>query len=140
MTGSSKIEASADLRRYESHKNTLDPEGNPILQEEHNYITIRGYYNGPDHWVAAQTGPLYVPIDLARAFDKGLIDDSQRRMLLDKVKENVKNAGYDGGLLKPSDLLLSIDSSGKIVKDNTGSPLVVICNFEHIWKLSNDLH
>lgn len=140
MTGSTKIEASADRRRYESHRNILDPEGNPILQEEHNYITIRGYYNGPDHWVAAQTGPLHVPIDLARAFDKGLIDDTQRRMLLEKVKENLRNARYDGKLLKPDDLLLSIDGSGKIVRDNEGSPLVVICNFEHIWKLSYPLY
>ena len=140
MTGSPKIEASADLRRYESHKNILDPEGEPILQENYNYITIRGYYNGPDHWVAAQRGPLYVPLNLTRAFDKGLIDDSQRVMLLNKTKENLKNAGYDGGLLKPGDLLLSVDSSGKIVNDNTGSPLVVICNFQHIWGLSDALH
>ncbi len=48
MTGSDKVEVSADMRRYESHRNILDPEGNPILQENHNYITIRGYYNGPD--------------------------------------------------------------------------------------------
>ena len=41
MTGSKKIEASTDLRKYESHKNILDTEGNPILQETHNYITIR---------------------------------------------------------------------------------------------------
>jgi hypothetical protein len=45
MTGSAKIEPSTDIRKYESHKNILDPEGNLILQENHNYITI-SYYNG----------------------------------------------------------------------------------------------
>ncbi|HDH12582.1 MAG TPA: hypothetical protein ENG83_10390 [Nitrospirae bacterium] len=134
MTGSTKIEASADTRKYESHKDISDPEGNPILQENHNYITIRGYYNGPDHWVAEQTGPLYVPLNLIRAVDKGLIDESQCRMLLEQVKENLRNVDYDGSLLKPNDLLLAVNSKGGIVKNISGGPLVVICNFEHIWK------
>ncbi|RJQ21437.1 MAG: hypothetical protein C4560_03905 [Nitrospiraceae bacterium] len=136
MTGTAKIEVSADTRRYESHKNILDPEGNPILQENHNYITIRGYYNGPDQWVARQTGPLYVPVDLAKAVTRGLIDENPCRMLLKKVKENLKDVGYDGSLLKFNDLLLATGDKGEIVRDNSGSPLVIICNFELIWKTS----
>jgi len=136
MTGSSKIEASGDTRRYESHKHILDPEGNQILQENHNYITIRGYYNGPDEWVAEQTGPLYEPIDLVKAVDKGLIDESQCKSMLENVQENLRNAHYDGSLLTPRDLLLAINDKGEIVKDSSGSPLVVICYFELIWKCS----
>jgi hypothetical protein len=136
MTGSCKIEKSSDLRRYESHKDVLDPEGGPILQENHNFITIWGYYNGPDQWVAEQTGSLYEPVDLARAIDKGLIDETQCRMLLELVKEKLRNVNYDGSLLKPGDLLLAINDKGEIVKDNSGSQLVVICNFEFIWKCS----
>ncbi len=137
MTGSSKVEASADLRRYESHRNILDPEGNPILQENRNYITIRGYYNGPDHWVAEQTGSLHVPLDLTKAVYKGIIDEPHCRMLLDRVKENLRNFDYDGSLLRPNDLLLAIDSNNMMVKDATGNPLVIICNFELIWKYAN---
>ena len=136
MTGTQKIEASSDTSRYESHINILDPEGNPVLKEEHNYITIRGYYNGPDNWVAEQDGPLYVPVDLHNAVEKGIIDESICQTLLNNVKDNLKNVGYDGSLLKPDDLLLSLDSSNEIVKDNSGRPLVVICNFEHIWKFT----
>ncbi len=136
MTGTTKIEASEDIRRYESHKNFLDPEGNPILKEDHNYITIRGYYNGPDDWVAKQTDSLRVPVDLSKAVKKGLIDESQCRMLLEQVKKSLRDVNYNGSLLKPDDLLLSIDNKGEIVKDNFGSPLVVICNFEHIWRYS----
>ncbi|MBI4682480.1 MAG: hypothetical protein HY757_05180 [Nitrospirae bacterium] len=134
MTGTSKIESSADIRKYESHKKILDPEGNPILHESHNYITIRGYYNGPDQWVAQQTGPLYVPLDLERVLKRGLIDETQCRMLLRQVKENLKDVGYDGALLKLNDLLLALDSKDEIVRDNSGNPLVIICNFELIWK------
>ena len=139
MTGSDKIEASADLSRYESHKNILDPEGSPILQENHNYITIRGYYNGPDHWVAEQRGPLQVPVDLPKAVYRGLITESQSWMMMDKARENLRHVHYDGALLKPNDLLLATDSSGELVTDASGSPLVLICNFEFLWRLPESI-
>jgi hypothetical protein len=136
MTGTTKIEPSVDFRRYESHKGILDPEGNPILQENHNYITIRGYYNGPDYSVA-ERGPLYMPVDLAKAVYQGIIDEPTGWMLIEKVKENLKNAGYEGSLLKANDLLLAIDSNGKIMNNRGGEPEVIICNFERIWKISD---
>jgi hypothetical protein len=137
MTGTTKIEPSVDFSRYDSHKDILDPEGNPVLRENHNYITIRGYYNGPDYSVAEQ-GPLYVPIDLARAVYQGNIDESTCQIFLHKVKENLKSVGYDGSLLKANDLLLAIDSNGKIMNNSYGEPQVIICNFELIWKISDD--
>jgi len=136
MTGTTKIEPSVDFRIYDSHKDILDPEGNPILLENHNYITIRGYYNGPDYSVAEQ-GPLYMPIDLSRATYQGNIDESTCQMLLHTVKENLRKAGYDGSLLKANDLLLAIDSNGKIMNNRYGEPEAIICNFELIWKVSD---
>jgi hypothetical protein len=135
MTGTPKVEPSADFRKYDSHRNMLDPEGNPILQENHNYITIRGYYNGSDRSVA-EGHPLFVPLDLAKAVYQGLIDEAMCRELLDRVKEKVMNAGYDGALLKSNDLLVAIDSKGKIMNNRNGEPEVIICNFELIWKIS----
>ena len=137
MTGTAKIEPSVDFRRYDSHKDILDPEGNPVLRENHNYITIRGYYNGPDYSVAKQ-GPLYMPVDLSRAVYHGYIDESTCLRLLQKVKDNLKNAGYDGSLLKANDLLLAIDSKGKIMNNTHGEPEAIICNFELIWKISDN--
>ena len=134
MTGTTKIEPSVDLRKYESHKDIIDPEGNPVLQENHNYITIRGYYNGPDFSVAEQ-GPLYMPIDLSKATYQGNIDKALCQKLLDMVKEKLRKAGYDGSLLKANDLLLVVDSNGKIMNNNYGEPEVIICNFELIWKI-----
>lgn len=136
MTGSTKIEASSDLRKYKTHQNILDPEGNPILRENHNYITIRGYYNGPDHWVAEHEGPLYVPIDLSNALSKGIIDKSQFRRFSDNVKKKLEDAGYDGSLLKPNDFLIAMGKDGKLMKNDAGEPEVFICNFELIWKIA----
>ena len=58
-------------------------------------------------------------------------------MLFLTVKENLRKAGYDGSLLKANDLLLAIDSNGKIMNNRYGEPEVIICNFELIWKISD---
>ena len=136
MTGSSKIEKSTDLRKYESHKDLLDLEDKSILQEKYNFITIRGYYNGTDRWVAEQTGPLYVPVDLARAVYKGIINQTKCLELLERVKADLAKINYDGSLLNADNLLLTTDSGGGIVRDGAGNELVVICNFELIGKTS----
>ncbi|MBI5102697.1 MAG: hypothetical protein HZB33_12815 [Nitrospirae bacterium] len=139
MTGSKKIEASTDRRKYESHKNLPDPEGNPVLREEYNYITIRGYYNGPDQWVAEHgDASLYTPVDLSRAVYKGIIDERQCALFLDEIKAKLGNSGFDGSLLKANDLLLAIDSAGKIMNNIHGEPEVIICNFELIWKVPDN--
>jgi len=135
MTGSKKIEASTDVRKYESHKDLLDPEGNPVLQEHHNYITIRGYYNGPDQWVADNRDALYTPVDLSRSIEKGIINEAQSRLFLDTVKAKLQMHGFDGSSLKTNDLLLAVDDNGEIMKNRAGEPQVIICNFELIWKL-----
>jgi len=133
-TWSYKMEKSSDMRRYELHKDILDPEGRPVLHEEHNYIFIRGYYNGPDDWVASQSGPLYERVSLAEAAATGILEMENCLLLLEKVKMELDKAGYIGTLLKLHDLVLSVDNEGRIIKDRTGRPLVVICNFEYVWK------
>ncbi len=135
MTGTTKIEKSGDVRKYESHKHILDPEGKRILQKKHNYITIRGYYNGPDDWVAGHETALFTPIDLSRAPDKGIFSEIKCIGLLDEAKEKLKAAGYDGSLLRANDLLLAIDSNGELMKNSKGDPEAIICNFELIWKV-----
>lgn len=133
-TWSYKMEESSDQRRYELHKNILDPEGRPVLQKEHNYIFIRGYYNGPDDWVAKQTGPLYERVSLAEAVATDILKIENGHLLLEKVKMDLDKVGYNGTLLKLHDLIMSVDVDGHIVMDSTGNPLVIICNFEYIWK------
>ncbi len=136
MTGSTKIEASADLRKYESHKHLLDPEGSPVLRENHNYITIRGYYNGPDQWVAEHGNAPYTPVDLSKATYRKIINESECQGFLDGVKEKLSEHGFDGSSLKANDLLLAVDDKGEIMKDAAGEPVVLICNFELIWKVA----
>jgi len=135
MTGTVKAEQSADLRRYDSHRTIRDIDGRPILLEDHDYITLRGYFNGPDWWVAEQTGQqLCRPFNLEQAVVKGLIDAALFRKLFDKVQSGLKNLGYDGILLKGNDLLLALDPKNEPLRDPIGLPEVRICNFELIKK------
>jgi hypothetical protein len=137
MTGSLKIEVSADHRRYQTHQAIVDMDGNPVLAVDHNYITIRGYYNGPDDWVPKHEDALLRPTDLAKAVRKNIISEAQCAAFLDNVKARLQKAGYDGSLLKANDLLLALDAKGEIMKDRSGEPDVIICNFETIWKLEH---
>jgi hypothetical protein len=135
MTGTTKIEPSNDYRKYKTHQDILDPEGNPVLQENHNYITIRGYYNGPDSWVAEHESGLFIPIDLSKAYSLGILGESRSQSLLDAVKDRLKNAGFDGSLLKTNDLLVAKGHNGQLMKDDANEPVVIICNFDLIWKM-----
>ncbi len=136
MTGSLKVEISNDSRKYQSHREITDIDGNPVLDVQHNYITIRGYYNGPDQWVSErEETSLLTPVDLQRAERKNLLAAAECARQLERVKERLRGAGYDGSLLKANDLLISLDSGGQVMKDTSGEPDVIICNFEILWNL-----
>jgi len=86
--------------------------------------------------VSQHEGELLTPVDLVKAIRKKIIDEPQGRMFLERTITRLKEAGYDGSLLKANDLLLSVNASGEIIKDKSGEPDVIICNFEVIWKVS----
>ena len=134
-TGSVKLEQSTDMRRYDSHRSLRGRDGRPILLEDHNYITLCGYFNGPDDWVARQTGQLCRPVNLDVALAKKHIDAPTRERLYEKVQRDLTNVGYDGCLLKGNDLLLAIDPDTKLLKDKSGEIDVRISNFELIKKI-----
>jgi hypothetical protein len=134
-TGTTKIETSTDPRRFDSHALLRDPCGQPILFSDHNYITLRGYFNGPDEWVAQQSGQLCKPIDLDSARAKGLIDATLRESLFRQLLSDLKNIGFDGSLLGGNDLLLALDPQSKFLEKKPGVPEVRIGNLELVKKL-----
>jgi hypothetical protein len=134
MTGMIKVEQSTDLSRYESHRNILGRDKKPLLQENHNYISIRGYFNGPDTWVAQQKGQLLRPIDMQNARERGLIGPSEFDELYGMVLRRLSDAGFDGSLLEGNDILLTLDPEGKLFVAGDGKPETRICNFEFIRK------
>ncbi len=135
MTGTLKSEQSTDLSRYQSHSSVKNTDGTPILLENRNYISIRGFYNGQDVWVAKQSGGLQRPMDLKKAAINQLITAEECREIQARVQKNLFNAGFDGSLLEPNDILCVIDSQGQLLKNAEGMIEARICNFEFIRKL-----
>ena len=128
MTGSLKLEKAVDRRRYESHAHIKTPDGFPILREDRNYITIRGYFNGPDSYVAAHDTLLYRPVDLAKAVAQGITTRERAERILESITSRLFGVGYDGRLLKLNDLIFGVDEDGKLLMDASGEPEARICN------------
>lgn len=135
-TGSLKVEVSGDTRKYVSHRSLVDRDGEPVLAAEHNYITIRGYYNGPDEWVShSEETSLLTPMDIAKAVRRKVISEEQCAGFLARTIERLRAAEYDGSLLKANDLLLALDAKGQIMRNTAGETDLIICNFEVIWNI-----
>jgi hypothetical protein len=135
MTGSEKLIQSLDLSRYETHKDITCPDGSSVLTSRHNYIMIRGYYNGPDEWVAQQKGKLHRPMNLDRAMVNRVISRKEYKTLFNSLLQRLKDIRIDGTLLKGNDILLSFAPDGKLIKDKEGRPETRICNFEMIYRV-----
>jgi hypothetical protein len=132
MTGSTKTEPAADIRHYATHGEFSAMDGLPILRENHEYITIRGYYNGSDSWVAAHEGKLCTPCDLQRASLRGILSPDECLSLLKRTRSLLKSVGYDGTFLELNDVIFAIDPEGNIILDEDRLPETRICNFELI--------
>jgi hypothetical protein len=130
MTGSTKLETSGDLRRYESHRQLVSSDGLPLLRQDRNYITLRGYFNGSDSWVEKHTGPLCRPVNLVQALARELIDRAQYQVLYEGMLQQLHDVQYDGSLLRPNDMIVTVDAEGALLRNEAGLPQTRLCNFE----------
>jgi len=132
MTGHRSTVASSlsDRSRYESHKNLWTPEGHPVLGEHHEYMTIWGFWNGPDDALAAKDEMLYTGMDALSAYREGRLTQKVYLRLMQTTKKRLAAAGFEDLSLGGGHLLLSIDQSDQLATDQEGLPLVRIRNFE----------
>ncbi len=63
----------SDERRYAALADLRTPDGEPVVRREYDYITIWGFWNGPDELLAAQDGKFYRAVNVKRAFADKLI-------------------------------------------------------------------
>lgn len=131
-TGSTRSKKTTDNRRFKSHRELRARNGEPVLDREHHYITLRGYFNGIDEWVAQQNGALCRPIDLLQALCQNHLSQSDYYALYNDVLNKLAGLGFDGRLLKGNDLLCALMPDGKLMPGENGMPHVRICNLELI--------
>ena len=67
-----------DPSRYKSHASLESPHGTPILSSDRDYITIWGYWNGPDDALAAKDEVIYDGIDALAALDGAALSRGAR--------------------------------------------------------------
>lgn len=130
MSGHREDETITDRRRYRTHRDITTPDGHPVLSEHHRYVSIWGYWNGPDERLAEKDEDYYRSIDARRAFKQGYISEVEYDAILADTSRSLSIAGVEDLNLKGTHLLLSIDRSGELVRGDEGLPQVRICNFE----------
>jgi len=122
----------SDRRRYATLSEFRTPDGDPAVREEFDYITIWGFWNGPDELLAAQDGRFYQAINAKRAYTNGMISAQTLADLTQMVASRLARCGLEDLNPKPDHLLISFDSEEHLVLDAMGKPEVRLCNFELI--------
>lgn len=132
MTGEATIVSSSlfDNSRYEIHAVDKTPDGQPILSRQHEYVTIWGYWNGPDAALAEKDEPIYTGIDALAAYREGRIMQRQYVKIMRAAKKKLEDYGVEDLSLRGTHLLLSIDRNQNLAVDKNGLPMLRICNFE----------
>lgn len=132
MTGHRSIVSSSlvDNSRYDSHAELFTCDGHPILSRLHEYVSIWGYWNGPDDALAAKDEAIYRGVDALSAYREGRLTQREYMRLVRIAKRRLATAGIEDLSLRGNHLLLSIDREQKLAVDKKGMPLFRICNFE----------
>lgn len=126
-----------DNSRYNSHYNITTPDGEPILKKNHDYIIFWGYWNGPDELLAENDESPYQGIDLLLSYRKGLLDEKSYQRLMRITRNKLVAVGVEDLNFRGNHILLSVDSSGQLVKDNNGVPEIRICTFELLKRMNS---
>jgi hypothetical protein len=124
-----------DHQRYEACRLLVTPDGQPILAEDREYITIWGYWNGPDELLAARDGQFYRGLTAEQAYLEQIITADTLAELLERAQQLMGLCGFEDLRLKPDHLLVSIDPDKRLVCDALGRPELRLCNFELMRKM-----
>jgi len=126
----------SDARRYETLRHLLSPDGQPAVRSDHDYITIWGYWNGPDEALAAQDLHHYRSISAERACLNSVIPERLAAELLERARRELTQQSFEDLKLKPDHLLLSIAPDDALVKDAQDRPEVRLCNLELVRRMT----
>jgi hypothetical protein len=132
MTGRPRDSArqAADDRRYTALAHLQTPDGEPVVRPGYDYITIWGFWNGPDELLAAADGSFYNAYNAKQAFANKMITKPVMEELVRLKVDRLARCGFEDLNPKPDHLLISFDATGRLVIGSLGKPEVRLCNFE----------
>ena len=100
------------------------------MREEYDYITIWGFWNGPDELLALQDGRFYQALNAKHAFGEKMISKEVLEELIRLKARRLASCGFEDLNPKSDHLLISFDPDMQLVLATTGKPEVRLCNFE----------
>ena len=132
MTGSKREPGrrTMDERRCMALARLLTPDGEPAVRNDCDYITIWGFWNGPDQLLAERDGQYYSTFNAKRAAAHHFITQQRMTELVQSKANKLARCGLEDLNLKPDHLLISFDPDHNLVVDTFGKPEVRLCNFE----------
>jgi hypothetical protein len=137
MTGTRRNpHQSPDERRYQSLAHLVTPDGEPVIRKDYDYISIWGYWNGPDEMLATEGGSCYSSMNARQACATNRISRQTLDALIKAKAEKLARCNLEDLNLKPDHLLISFDADQQLVRDAAGKPEVRLCNFELVRRFS----
>ena len=120
-----------DKCRYETHRHLVTPEGTPILRSDRDYISIWGYWNGPDDRLAVRDGDYCEGVNALRAWREGIITEEEYVSLMERIRERLRALNVEDLNLRGTHILLSRRcSTGELIRARDGVYETRICTFE----------
>ncbi len=107
------------------------------MREDFDYITIWGFWNGPDELLALQDGRFYQAFNAKRAFAEKMISREVMEELMQMKARRLARCGFEDLNPKPDHLLISFGPDMHLVLGTTGKPEVRLCNFELVRRRDN---
>jgi hypothetical protein len=120
----------ADNSRYTSHADLRRPDEHRILSPHHEYLSIWGYWNGPDDELAAKDEVVYKGLAALTAYREGRVSQRGYVHIMRSAKKRLAATGIEDLSLRGNHLLLSVDREQNLARDENGQPLIRISNFE----------
>ncbi len=110
----------ADDSRLKSHANLRTIDDEPVLDRNHDYYSVWGFFRGEDPLKGYREKGRWGLIDIEEACDEGLLDDRQCQELIESVMERLTNTGFSETIRNDRFILhfeneeLSCDEQGRI--------------------------
>lgn len=133
MTGhDSRLEhRTRDWRRYRSHEHLLMPNGDFALRPARNYVTLWSFGGSTevgreyqDACTRAMNGD--------QALSRSLISRAEMDAVLESKRAHIEATGIVVLKLLPHQILLSLDSQGRLLRDAHGRFEIRLCSFDFL--------
>jgi hypothetical protein len=124
-----------DESRYQKYSDLLNDEGTPVLRRDRAYMTLWGDWNRPDYECGEKDGSFHQRMSALHAYRKKLINEETYFDLIDQMRGRLLQVGVEDLFPRGGHFLISVDSSGRMIRNERGEPELRLCDFELLKKL-----